>query len=49
MGMWLAVAGEAKHKQNYKTVVNIVAGIKANSLDRYLIVISSLWDCWYFW
>jgi len=35
---------EAKHRKNEK-VVNIMAEIKVNSLDRYFIVISTLPVC----
>jgi len=40
--------GEAKHKK-LKKIANIMAEIKANAPDRYLIVISTLWHCYYFW
>jgi len=38
--------GEAKNKKKkLEKIVNVVA----NSLDGYLIVISTLWHCKYFW
>ena len=37
---------EAKHKKNIKQVLNIIEEIKANFLDRYSIVISTLRHCW---
>ena len=43
-----AISGETKYKTNLKNVVDIMAEIKANSLDWYLIVIPTLWYCWYF-
>jgi len=33
---------------HFKKVVNILTEIKANSLDRYLIVVSTWWHYWYF-
>ena len=36
---------EKQNIQNLKMVVNIIAEIKANSLDRLLIFIFSLWHC----
>lgn len=38
---------QAKRKKMRK-VLNIMAKIKANFLDGYLIVISSFWHCYYF-
>ena len=38
--------GEAKHKKKkLKKIVNGMAEIKANALDGYLFVISTLWHC----
>jgi len=52
--VWLATP--LLEKQNIKTkiitfkkVVSNMAEIKAYSLDRNLIVISTLWHCWCFW
>jgi len=43
---WLATPlppfGEAKNAK-LKKIVNIMAELKANALDRYFIVISTLW------
>lgn len=39
---------EAIHKKNHKRIVNIMTEIKINSLDKYLITISTLWHCWHF-
>jgi len=36
---------EAKHKKKLKKIVNIMAEIKANALERYLTVISTFWHC----
>ena len=42
------ISGESKHERNLKSVGDIMAEIKATSLDRYLTVITTLWHCWYF-
>ena len=42
---WLASHCLLEKQKKMKTIVNILAEMKANTLGRHLIVISSLWYC----